>query len=520
MEKLRRCANKFLWIGPLGILFSLIFKYFHLQGTLLLLSTSCLVFFLGVALKLEQSKHGLGLLLLFSWVLFYRSGQMPLRAEEPRRAVVSIEMMLNQDFVVPKIHGYPYLNKPPMFNWMQVLSFKIFRSFGPFAARFPGLIFLILTALMTVWFHKKYFGQINYLVALIFLGTSDLLFYGAVNAGEIDLFYTFISAVQLFSLLIYSKQKGPFWFLLSFVFMTIGFLTKGFPSILMQGISVGLIFLIRLKRQRPKWIHLFFGLLISLVILGGYFWLYGRKADAWVYLVNLVGESQDKARHSAGGFVGVLALIFKNVLTFLKLCLPWIVVPIVWKVQKKPMKINKDFIFFFWILAANLFFYLVSGTLKERYLYPFLPLISLLFYLFYSQNGSTKWLQYFFLFIILARFVYNEAVLPLQAQGIEKDKIYGFAHQVAEETKGKPVFYGEIMTKDLTFLSYNKTIHTPTPIRYELIYQLSSTKKMPILYKKVPEKGDYFLTFANKEEEGIVKYFDHWAQKELILKKF
>ena len=41
---------------------------------------------------------------------------------EPREAGVAAGMLQDQDFLLPKLNGQPFLEKPPLSYWMQVAS--------------------------------------------------------------------------------------------------------------------------------------------------------------------------------------------------------------------------------------------------------------------------------------------------------------------------------------------------------------------------------------------------------------
>src|SRR3954451_16165399 len=71
---------------------------------------------------------------------------MELRAEEPRRAIVSMEMMLGKEWIVPKIHGWNYYNKPPFFNWIMALFFKISGSFSEPRVMMPYFFYFLFTS--------------------------------------------------------------------------------------------------------------------------------------------------------------------------------------------------------------------------------------------------------------------------------------------------------------------------------------------------------------------------------------
>ncbi len=118
---------------------------------------------------------------------------LELRAAEGRRAIVTFEMMQNNNWIVPYQYGYPYYNKPPFYNWVIGSSFILFGTINEFALRFPGVLSLLLTAFLIYSIGKNYLNNhVALLGAGIFLTMADLFFYGSINAGEIDLFYTLI----------------------------------------------------------------------------------------------------------------------------------------------------------------------------------------------------------------------------------------------------------------------------------------------------------------------------------------
>ena len=46
--------------------------------------------------------------------LFINLGMQPLYLEEPRRAIIALEMIFNKNFIVPTELGEFYYNKPPL----------------------------------------------------------------------------------------------------------------------------------------------------------------------------------------------------------------------------------------------------------------------------------------------------------------------------------------------------------------------------------------------------------------------
>jgi 4-amino-4-deoxy-L-arabinose transferase-like glycosyltransferase len=59
-----------------------------------------------------------GLLLAFAYT--YGLVSAPLKWDEQRRCQIAIEMIRSGDYLVPRLHGETYFNKPPLQNWLIV----------------------------------------------------------------------------------------------------------------------------------------------------------------------------------------------------------------------------------------------------------------------------------------------------------------------------------------------------------------------------------------------------------------
>ena len=65
-------------------------------------------------------------LLTISGLLFLTQLQVPLlEPQEPRYAEVSRQMLAANSWVVPVLDGQPYLDKPPLFYWLIMLSYQV-----------------------------------------------------------------------------------------------------------------------------------------------------------------------------------------------------------------------------------------------------------------------------------------------------------------------------------------------------------------------------------------------------------
>ena len=94
-------------------------------------------------------------LLLAYLTLFHQLGLLPFfGSDEPRYARVAEEMYERGDFVTPSLDGRPWLEKPPLLYWMEVVSFSMF-GFGEWQARLPNAFLALLLAAAVGLFAAK-----------------------------------------------------------------------------------------------------------------------------------------------------------------------------------------------------------------------------------------------------------------------------------------------------------------------------------------------------------------------------
>jgi 4-amino-4-deoxy-L-arabinose transferase-like glycosyltransferase len=312
----------------------------------------------------------------FGWL-----DQPGLRAEEPRRAMVSIEMMKSGNLIVPQLLGWTYYNKPPLFQWVMIFFFWLFGNISEWVVRLPSTVALFAVALVNWRFVRNYFSNRTALLSSLFLLTSaDIFYYGGINAGEIDLFYTFLVYLNIIAIFYFlEKEKYLLMFLFSYFFAALGFLTKGPPSILFQGLTLigGLIYFRQWKRI-VHWQHIL-GILIFLILAGGYLLLLNRSGELEGFIIRQLKESSQRTAFDSNIWGAVIG-IFKNPLALLVNILPWSVwlIALIMKPIRKQMGRNRLLVFIFLFVAVNFPVYWISGELRLRYTYPFFPFLCII----------------------------------------------------------------------------------------------------------------------------------------------
>jgi len=262
-------------------------------------------------------------LLLALPALLLHLGWQPLLVDEPIRALVALEMHYSDQFFAPTLQGFPYYNKPPLFNWLLVALFRLTGRQDEFILRVPTIAALLLytTALWRV-LRPQLGTRLAFTVALAFATTGRVLFYDSF-LGLIDLWHAALTWLG-FMAVWYLGQRGQWTrlFVLTYALTAVGFLLKGLPSMVFQGIAL-LVYCLDTRQWRRlfSWQHVL-GVGVMLAILGTYFLIYSRHNSLEVALETLWSQSSQRtvaAQPLADSIQYVLLFPFD----FIKHFLPW-----------------------------------------------------------------------------------------------------------------------------------------------------------------------------------------------------
>lgn len=324
--------------------------------------------------------------------LLWHLGLMAFIGDEGIRSLVAFEMWLSGDFLQPTLNGEAYLNKPPLYNWILLGSFRLFGYFGEFPARLTTVVFLLAFA-VSVWaFSRKHFGNFGALLLAFMLLTSGRILFWDSLLGLIDTCFSWV--VFLNFMLLYAlgkRQQWLFMFVGSYLLAGLAFLLKGLPAAVFQAISipVALHFHGVLRRRYLSWSHLG-GLLPGLALALGYYILLARQQSIQKVFATLFEQSMQRTptHYSLGQ---TLLQLVKFPLDQCYHFLPWTVLVLVCFHRRFWQWLQEnDFVRFnFWLLVANLPVYWVSSGTYPRYLLMFIPLFHAIFLYGYNRlRGS------------------------------------------------------------------------------------------------------------------------------------
>jgi len=217
--------------------------------------------------------------IVLGWAYFSHLGYVPTEppSDEGIRSLVSLEMNLSGNYWVPTLNGDIYLNKPPLFNWILALFFKIF-GYNAFALRLPTFISIFIGGWIVYKFTRRYLDERTaWTSALFTLVNGRILIYDSL-LGLIDITYAWVTILGFMLIFRYGEKKQyAALFLLSYLVAAVGYLMKGFPSLVYQGLTLLAYF--TYTRNFKKLFHPwhFAGIFLFLLITGTYYFFYFRQ---------------------------------------------------------------------------------------------------------------------------------------------------------------------------------------------------------------------------------------------------
>ncbi|GAB3934186.1 ArnT family glycosyltransferase [Larkinella terrae] len=343
--------------------------------------------------------------------LFSYLGFLPLDTgtDEPRRALVALEMILSGDYLTPTLNGELYFNKPPLYNWLIAASFHLFGNYSSFALRFPMAVSLVLYGLTIYLLVKPQLGaRIAFAAALMLVTNTRILLYDSM-LGLIDITFSWLTYAA-FILVYHFDRKKNYWalFLTTYLLTALGFMMKGLPSIVFQGLTLLAYFLYTRQFRKLFSLAHFAGIGLFLLIIGSYYLAYfDRNNIPPEKIATVLFDESAKRTVVQFGIRETLLHMLTFPFEMLYHYAPWMFLVILLfrkgvfqrskatdgSASEKPLITGHPFILFnALIFLVNFVIYWSSPQVYARYLLMLLPLLFTVFaYVYYERTKPTDW---------------------------------------------------------------------------------------------------------------------------------
>jgi 4-amino-4-deoxy-L-arabinose transferase-like glycosyltransferase len=165
--------------------------------------------------------------------------------DEPRDAAIGRAMWESFDWIIPRLNGEPFLEKPPLYWWVQSSVFALFGRATPTLARLPSALFGFMSLLLTYALGRRFFSAKTCLVGCLIL-LSTALFSLTTHWIVVDnaLLFAVTGAWALFA---HAEARDgatrQFVLLGMYVFLAIAFLTKGVVGLGIPALGMGVYLL-------------------------------------------------------------------------------------------------------------------------------------------------------------------------------------------------------------------------------------------------------------------------------------
>ncbi len=357
------------------------------------------------------------ILALLPAALLINLGVMAFIDDEGIRAAVALEMGWTGEWLVPRMHGDIYLNKPPLWNWLLAASFALLGRVDEWSVRLPTVL-VLLGYCATIWATtRRHFGRWGgFLTAMIFLTCGRILFWDSM-LGLIDICFSWV--IYGLFMWVFTHYERADWrrlFLGAYTLAAVGFMLKGMPAIVFIGTTLVTWFAWNREWRKFFSVWHFVGGFLFLGIVGLYLWGYGRQADVGDLLARFFAESSKRTVVKYG--VGESLFHFLEFpLEMTYHFLPWSVLVVyflrrdIWRV----LRADRFVFFCAFQFAANIIIYWLSPEVYPRYLLMHAPLIFIVYYALHLRHRAEKTWQYkglYYLFGIMGVALAGGALVP------------------------------------------------------------------------------------------------------------
>lgn len=353
--------------------------------------------------------------------------------DEPRYAEVAREMSIS-GYLVPRINGEVYTEKPPLLFWSMAAFGKLFGEVNEWAARLPSIISgVYVVGLLFVLARRMFNTRVALWSALVLI--TCFRFWYQARRGQIDVMLTAAMLTALYAFWRWDESRKNAWLATAYAAVGAGMLAKGPPALVFP-----LLFLFSFYwKNAParKKTHWGLGALGAIVVV--LLWyiparIYG--ADTATEAVHS-GIGQNLFRNTLGRFllgVSKAQPPWYYLETLPVDLLPWtfIAPPVLYWGWKNRKSSRAMWAIYSWLVPALIFFTISIGK-RELYLLPLLPVFAMLFgaaIVHLREVGNLRWMQrggygWSGLLCLIGLAPVALAFSPIEAQ--EPWRVYGLA---------------------------------------------------------------------------------------------
>jgi hypothetical protein len=245
----------------------------------------------------QKTSIALVVLFLFACLLFLVGLERRhlWNADEPREAGITAEMARSGDFIVPRLNGLTFLEKPPLYYWVSSIAFRLLGE-STYTARFISALAAIGGVLIVFILARAMKMSITgAFMSGFVLATSALYWsYGRYCLTDMTLSFFITASMACFYQTIYSEVRRKLWFLGFVLSMAGALLTKGLVGLAVPISAIGFFLIVKKDFSLKHWLALVIGVALSCIPYSIWIWMLyndlGKEAVYVTFWVNNFGR--------------------------------------------------------------------------------------------------------------------------------------------------------------------------------------------------------------------------------------
>ena len=320
-------------------------------------------------------------LLIVVVALFVHLGGFPLfDADEGRNAEVGREMAATNDYVMPRLDGLPYLDKPIVYFAAEAACMEVLGE-NELAARLPALLFTLATAAVLFAFARRVWGEEQaWIAAIVMLSQPLTMAFSRTVIFDSALTFFIVVAIVAFYFAVVDEAAAKRWTLLAWAAIAFGVLTKG-PVAILLPLIIAIPFAIVKKRSRALWS--WGGLALFIVIIAPWVWAISRVVPDFLHYV-VVTETAQRLATKALKRTGPPWYFIPYLLGG---AMPWSFVALFGARRDDIRTRDARLYTILWIVIPFLFFS-ISQSKRPQYILPVMPAVAL--FVAYLWSDETR----------------------------------------------------------------------------------------------------------------------------------
>lgn len=222
-------------------------------------------------IKKHKEAFGIATILIACYFLYFCAmGNYPLiDVDETRYVTMSRDLFNTGDWMTLNLNGHYFFEKPPLYFWMEALSFGLFGKVSEATARIPVALCATFGVFLVYFLGRKISSKKYGLISALIIASS-LEYIMLARVAILDMLLTVCIAASIFAgfytLFCKDNFKKYFWWL-AYIFAGFAVMAKGIPGVAIPALTLFFAYLISGKwKELFKPLYIIPGIIFFLII--------------------------------------------------------------------------------------------------------------------------------------------------------------------------------------------------------------------------------------------------------------